>query len=174
MEQCLMLHLVLFCCSNSSSKVAILSPSSSPLLGSEHSSRWDQFAFHFFLVHSLASQRVAIDKFIFTTADQPWLASHAGDDGLGVVPVARVRPVLVASVLLGTFEVQQRLGTASNLVGPVASFDSLIVEQSMGFALATLGHPPRAFTVEDTALSTVVFGEETELPWTTGSADWFG
>jgi len=124
-----------------------------------------------FLIDSLTGERSAIDQLIFSAVNKSWLVIDASDYGIVVVEVAGVRPVLVGFVFDGALEAEKVLAAAADFVGPVAAFDSIVIEQSLWCAFFFLGDSPQTFRVVYVT-RIAVFVEDSKLPWTTWAAYW--
>lgn len=95
---------------------------------------------------------------------QTRLLVDADYDILFGVIVSRERPVRVVFVFRWAFEVEQSLALASQLVGPLAALDAVVVEEALGRAALGFRHAPLADEVVNGAV--VAGGEDTELPGT--------
>lgn len=97
--------------------------------------------------------------------DQTWLLIHTDNDiRLGMI-IPRVGPVRVVLVLVRTFEIEQGLALAAQLVGPLASFDAVVIEQAFGVARLHLWHSPFALVIMDGTGRMFMDREHAKLPW---------
>lgn len=110
----------------------------------------------------------------FWTVDQTRRVCDAGNDRLVAVVVAREGIEGVVLVVSRTADSQHILSPASLLIRPVAPMDTLIIYQSFRMTSFALGDAPRTLGVVSSALGSVLFREDAELPGTSWRRYWTG
>lgn len=135
---------------------------------------WSWFAF-FLWVNRLTGERVRVDQLLSSlTVNLSRLSADTRNNGHLIVVISRIRPVLIALVLIWALEVEQILRAASQLLWPIAALDAFVVEETGWFTLSSARYAPRAFTVKDVALGAMLFLKKAKLIGTARRADWLG